>query len=535
MSIAPAPTLTPTTLPAPAAACAPSGGPRSIEEQAYDALPYESRPFGQTQPARLAALARLLGLDPAPVETARVLEIGCASGGNLLGLALRFPNARFTGIDISGRQIAAGQARAELLGLSNLELRQLDIQQLADDAGRFDYIVCHGVYSWVPQPVRDAILRACERHLSEHGVAFVSFNALPGWHFTRPVRDFMLQATEGIAEPARRAARARELLGEIAAVASGHAESIYSHEVRTIADTGDYYVAHDHLEHTNAPSYLVDFAAHAQRHGLAYLSDIVFQTGMPMLYGAPLAAQAERHGDGDVVRTEQYLDFASGRRFREALLVRAPRASAIDRALTPARLDRLHLRLRTTLKAANADPHSPSLRLDLGDTELFRDGYGHVYEARGALARRALHHLAGADENDRSTFTTESLSQAAGGHAATIAEERQELGAVLMALLCRRALRLYASPVACGRSLASHPRAFALALADAAAGAEHTTNLFHESVTLSADQRRLLALLDGSRDRAQLDAALADGAPPSSPAPTLDERLRELARAALLH
>ena len=99
----------------------------------YDALPYPSLPLSQTHPERLATQATLLGLTPVPVERCRVLELGCASGGNLLPMATLLPESHFVGIDLSPRQIEAGQAIVAELQLSNLELRALDISKLAQD------------------------------------------------------------------------------------------------------------------------------------------------------------------------------------------------------------------------------------------------------------------------------------------------------------------------------------------------------------------------------------------------------------------
>src|SRR5215831_1986601 len=93
----------------------------------YDQLPYPSMPFAYTQPARLAALTALFGVEAPAADTAHVLELGCASGGNIIPLAARFPNASFLGIDLSQRQIDDGRRRIAALGLSNVEIRQGDL------------------------------------------------------------------------------------------------------------------------------------------------------------------------------------------------------------------------------------------------------------------------------------------------------------------------------------------------------------------------------------------------------------------------
>jgi len=114
----------------------------------YDLLPYQSKPFAQSQPAKLGAIAKLFALDAAPMENARVLELGCASGGNIIPHAVRYPNAKFVGVDLARTQVAAGRARIAKLGLSNIEILCQSFTEIDDTLGSFDYIICHGVYSW---------------------------------------------------------------------------------------------------------------------------------------------------------------------------------------------------------------------------------------------------------------------------------------------------------------------------------------------------------------------------------------------------
>src|SRR5262245_12882821 len=124
----------------------------------YDELPYGDSPFYQTHPDCLATAAILHGLRPPAVATCRVLELGCARGGNLIPMALTLPASHIVGVDLSQTQIDSGNQVVKALGLSNIELRHLSIMDIDDRFGQFDYIICHGVYSWVPDVVRDKIL-----------------------------------------------------------------------------------------------------------------------------------------------------------------------------------------------------------------------------------------------------------------------------------------------------------------------------------------------------------------------------------------
>ena len=123
----------------------------------YDVVPYLDRSHYSTHPDRMATIGRLLGLEPAPVEQARVLELGCANGANLLPMAANLPGSTFVGVDYSARQIAKGQAALAELGLTNMTLRHASILDVDAGLGQFDYIIAHGVFSWVPPEVQDKI------------------------------------------------------------------------------------------------------------------------------------------------------------------------------------------------------------------------------------------------------------------------------------------------------------------------------------------------------------------------------------------
>ena len=127
----------------------------------YDEVSYGGNCFFYTHPDTLATVATLFGMSPPPVERCRVLELGCADGSNLIPMAMDLPGARFVGIDLSPRQIQEGRTTIEALGLRNIELEPISLMDVGEDFGRFDYVICHGVYSWVPEAVQDRILEIC--------------------------------------------------------------------------------------------------------------------------------------------------------------------------------------------------------------------------------------------------------------------------------------------------------------------------------------------------------------------------------------
>ncbi|MCD0216938.1 class I SAM-dependent methyltransferase, partial [Enterobacter hormaechei subsp. steigerwaltii] len=112
---------------------------------------------------------------------AKVLELGCSMGGNIITQALYYPDAEFVGIDLSGRQVAQGNAIIEKMGLKNVRLEEKDILTVDESFGKFDYIIVHGIWSWVPDTVKDKIFSICRNNLTKHGIAYISYNVYPGW------------------------------------------------------------------------------------------------------------------------------------------------------------------------------------------------------------------------------------------------------------------------------------------------------------------------------------------------------------------
>ena len=182
----------------------------------YDAVPYRHGAVPDSHPARIGAIARLLGIPAAPPDRCRVLELGCGEGMNLLPLAERFPKSEFVGVDFSAKQIAVAEAAREACGIGNARFVCADLRAWKPDGGAFDYVIAHGVYSWVPAEVRDRLLALCAGALSPNGVAYVSYNTLPGWSLPGGVRKILLSEIGAAASPDAQMARAAQVLDSLA-------------------------------------------------------------------------------------------------------------------------------------------------------------------------------------------------------------------------------------------------------------------------------------------------------------------------------
>ena len=178
----------------------------------YDETRYSNHPYVQTHPDRLAVIATLHGLQPPSPSRARVLEIGCGAGGNLLALAYASPDVRAVGVDLAHTAIEEAKLAAEEVGITNAEFHHADVMDITDGRlGEFDYVISHGVYAWIPPAARVALLAAVKAHLAPDGVGYVSYNARPGGYLRRLLREAALWHTRDERPGPEQAEKAREL------------------------------------------------------------------------------------------------------------------------------------------------------------------------------------------------------------------------------------------------------------------------------------------------------------------------------------
>jgi methyltransferase-like protein/cyclopropane fatty-acyl-phospholipid synthase-like methyltransferase len=476
----------------------------------YDEVPYDSYPFPQTHPDRLATVATLFGLKPAPVGRCRVLELGCAAGGNLIPMAVGLPESTFFGVDLSQRQIDDGKKLIEQLGLKNVELKHQSILDVTPELGQFDYILCHGVYSWVPRPVQDKIMAICQENLAAAGVAYISYNTLPGWHMRGMIRDMMFYHASHFKEPGVRVKQARDLLDFLAKSVekeNSPYSNLLKNEVELLRRSRDSYLFHEHLEECNEPIYFHQFAERAAAVGLRYLGEADLHVMVPGNY-PPEVAKVLHRLSPDIVHIEQYMDFLRNRMFRQTLLC--------HKELTPnygLRADQL----TGFAIAASAKAVSPQPDLQGTTVEQFRGPSGVTLNSSVPLAKAAMLCLAEAWPR---ALTFSELREHARARlqpdfqpdAAAIAKDAQTLGQCLLTCYTSASsslLELHVHPARFVMEIAEKPTASPLARLQATAG-PHATNLRHETVRLSDFERQLVIVLDGSRDRDALVTALAD-------------------------
>jgi SAM-dependent methyltransferase len=471
-----------------------------VIETAYDSVPYPGHVHTHSHPSRVAAIARLFGIDAPAVATARVLEIGCGDGGNLIAIAYTLPRAHCVGFDLAPTAIARGQQRIEALGLKNCELMVADLATVGPSLGDFDYVIAHGAYSWVQPPLREALLRLVSDVLSPNGVAFVSYNVFPGWRIAGMVREMLRYHTLGIDDPGERVEQAKALL-KFVAVAHDDDDPygrLLAAECERVSGFPPWYLHHDDLADVNDPVYFHEFVAQAKRFGLAFLAEADFAS----MTGADLPEAAREKLDelsGDSVLRGQYLDFVKCRRFRQSLLTRAAQSAAPG----PVRE-----RVRDLLVASAATPDIQTVNLAAGIEVQFRWGQRASLKTDHPLAKTVFLALR---ERWPEAMSFDNLLSAVArlGYGNVQADDAVALEGILLAAFGLRMVELTAEPWSAVAQPSQHPRASAIARSEAATS-DVLTSLLHRRIQLDGPLAlSLLRLCDGTRDRQALTEELA--------------------------
>lgn len=307
-----------------------------VQQTIYSELGYKSMPFPYTTPATLEAYAALVGVSAPNPKTARVLELGATYGGNIISQALFNPDATFVGIELSQEQVEKGNEVIANAGLTNVSLIQSDIASIGSEIGTFDYIIAHGVYSWVDDGVKEALLRLIDEHLAEDGIAYVSYNTYPGWHTMEEVRQLMMFSNR---DKAQFNHKEKVLHGKTIGSIVGsqilkydnlkERNSKFLGALRSVMQKDEYYVGHDHLEPNNDPVYFYQFNDHLEAHNLAYLCDADLTLSMVRSFDADIADTLDKLALNDHVAQEQYLDFMLDTTFRKSIICKAKHAESV--------------------------------------------------------------------------------------------------------------------------------------------------------------------------------------------------------------
>ncbi len=425
-----------------------------------------------------------------------MLELGCGDGENLVPMAYGLPESEFVGVDLSRRAIDQAREFARGVGAGNVTLHAGDLCAIDASWGDFDYVIAHGLYSWVPEPVRARVLEICRDRLTPNGVAYISYDTLPGGHLRQITRDMLRFHGRAAATDRARIDAARELLPLLANAGDGKSGYSYAlrDEIETLLRRADGALLHDDLCDAHLSLYFHEFIARACAHGLQYLAEAEMVAMNEALLPAALRNQLDTRGASRLER-EQYGDLARGRKFRASLLCRARHALAP--AAQPSALRDLHPAAFVSCEADEAALLSDApvpFRILSGNAEIWHP-----------IAKLALVELG--REWPCNLATPELLARARARRGFAQGEDEHVLCESLLALYAADLIELRTEPLPVANEVGARPRLSAVVRWQAARG-EYVTTLAHERVRIEgAETREVLAKMG-----AQADPALAEGA-----------------------
>ncbi|CAN7193919.1 class I SAM-dependent methyltransferase [Bosea sp. LjRoot90] len=506
----------------------------------YDAVAYPGHAFAQTHPAHLATIGHVHGMNPAPTTAMRVLELGCGRGGNLIPMALQCPGAELVGIDLSGRAIAHARADAAELGATNVSFHHLDIMAASAALGRFDYILVHGVYSWVPQMVRERIVALFGELLTPQGIAYVSYNALPGCRLRDLARDVMLFETRDIDDPIEKVGAARAAIKRFAEATD--AETFYGAALRErmkqIETIPDNVLYHDDLNPGARAFALHEVLAAAEPHGLQFLAESSFPNNFGGARG-PAQQVLNEIPITEPLRQEQSLDLLIGRCFRQTLLCRAD--VALHRGFSGFSLEPYHLAASVS-EVEEKDEKRPE-----AVSFLFAEGVRLALDLPAAIAALRALGKAWPGSIGHGELVALALHEAKDSLGPDLVREKGRLNEALTAIYRAGLLEINLEPHRLTTRISERPLASLLARRQALTSQE-VTDLRHRAVALDGVVvRKFVTLLDGTRTPAMLldevnaflTEAHASGGdtsalPKRATAAEVDMHLKDVARLALL-
>jgi SAM-dependent methyltransferase len=351
----------------------------------YDQLPYRSLPVPWTAPERLALCSLLHGGPRMPQGHYRVLELGCGDGANLLPMAFYRRHAEFVGIDSSAHAMATAEQRRTELQLANLRFVCADLAGLTEIPGglgqRFDFIIMHGVYSWVPTALRSRLLVTCQKLLASGGLLYLNYNCKPGWNIRGMIRDFLVGQTAsvpGLAERTREARAAASVMATSLAGVDHPYGKLMGQEFEFVANGDPSYVAHEFLAADNQAFWRSEFLAHARDAGLKFVADADFNLSSgriaeglsEKILGAGLSGRS----------LEDTVDLLSYRQLHSPVLTHADHDAS---AITPEELATLFI--ASPSRPIGAEPQAPWRLLHPTGFELEVNAMA-MFEALSSLA-----------------------------------------------------------------------------------------------------------------------------------------------------
>ena len=451
--------------------------------------------YQETDPARISAIAKLYGIEAPDYSKANVLEIGCASGGNLIPLASRYSGGSFRGIDMSKSQITLADQQKKKLDLENINFEVASVLDIEFGSEKFDYIIAHRFYSWVDNETQSRLLEICKNHLSPLGVALISYNTLPGWNTAKTIRDMMRYHAELFENQEEKVDQACKMLNFIAdnnQIEDGHYKQLLNEELGLVQELDSSYLMNDYLAKINQPCYFHEFNSEIRQHKLSYLTEC----NLPSIYldNFKQAVIDKLSSLDDQILQEQYFDFIMNRKFRTSLIVHEN--TTINRKIVPNSVVGLFLKpLYKLEKELNKDEilnleNLNLIKINREEKKIQINGFS-----------TSLCYLALLNATPHDLTMDEIIKQASIlNEKSSIDNIRNDFTEVILHMIFSGMVSISSAPPAFVNDISEKPKVFEVARLSSL-DSYQIPNMRHETITLTADQRLCISHVNGENTK----------------------------------
>lgn len=292
-------------------------------------IPYTSGFYRELSPQLLAYATLLKGGSPPPADAGfDYCELGCGQGFGTALLAAAYPGGRFWGFDFNPGQVAHARGLAAEAELGNVEFGEESFEALAagsrSDLPAFDFIALHGIYSWVSEANRRAIVRFIGQRLKPGGLVYISYNCMPGWAQAAPLQRLMrMYADYRPGRSDRQVEGALALVNKLKA-----AEALYFKANPTIPGRLEklptlnrHYLAHEYMNEWWSAPYHADVARELAAAKLSYAASATLTEN----FDAVVLGEAMRKTLAEIddpVMVQTLRDYCFNQQFRRDIFVR---------------------------------------------------------------------------------------------------------------------------------------------------------------------------------------------------------------------
>ncbi|MBB6249480.1 class I SAM-dependent methyltransferase [Nitrospirillum iridis] len=333
-----APTGTPKAIPG---GGTPEGMVLDESHRYFTGIAYPRRYYQELNPASIAYAALQCGYQAPRLDRPfRYLDLGCGHGYSPLLFASLFPQGHFMGVDFNPVHVTSAEGLRQAAGLDNASFSAASFQDLATDergpSGDCDFIVMHGIMSWVSETVRREIGAVIRRRLKPGGIVYASYNCQPGWAGKMPIRALMVDAyavTTGTVE--ERVNKVRAFLRQMADTGALYfdANPAIKQQLEAIESLDAGYVAHEYLNEYWRVFYHKEMATFMGGHGAGFIGSGTHADNVPLL-AVPEKPRALMAAMPTSLLREGVRDMALNRQFRRDIYANGLAPLSLDALLT---------------------------------------------------------------------------------------------------------------------------------------------------------------------------------------------------------